>query len=211
MPKVDPLIEVVVNGEKKRLAAAEFESFFSIRFAPYLDFQDLSIKQSISKQIAKLHKRGELTYRQLWQGVYYRKEIESLCLPDITLAWIDSSVGWGVFANRAFKKGDYLGEYCGVVRKRVRSDKKNAYCFEYLFSEENPTPYVIDARDQGGIVRFINHSNAPNVLTDLATFDDMTHVILVASQPIAKGDQILYDYGPDYWSCRSAPKKLHPQ
>lgn len=203
-----PLIQIIVNNEKKNLTIAEFESFFGICFSPCLDFQDLSIKQAISKQIAKLHKRGELTYRQLWQGVYYRKEIESLSFPDVTLVWIDRSVGWGVFANRPFKKGDYLGEYCGVVRKRVRSDKKNAYCFEYLFSEEHPTPYIIDARDQGGIVRFINHSNAPNVLTDLATFDDVTHVILIASDSIAKGDQILYDYGSDYWSCRAAPQQL---
>ena len=126
MPKVDPLIEVAVNGEKKHLAVAEFESFFSVRFAPYLDFQDLSIKQTISQQISQLHKRGELTYRQLWQGVYYRKEIESLSLPELTLAWIDSSIGWGVFANRVFKKGEYRGEYCVVCRKLFRMDKKNA-------------------------------------------------------------------------------------
>ena len=195
---VNGTLRVVKEGEEKLLRLSEFEKLVGFSFIPQLDLVDASTLHKITKKIKTLHEKGELTRRQLWYGSYYKPELESLFFPDVIYRWIDPQMGWGVFANRPFKKGEFIGEYGGRLRKRKREDAKNAYCFEYSVLKR----YTIDAQDQGGVVRFINHSDHPNLITTLATIDWVNHVILIASEPIPKGAQLLYDYGPDYWSRR---------
>ncbi len=214
LPSLPPLrrvsgsIRVEIEEEEKLLSIPEFEALTNFAFVPQLDFGDRKTLQRLAARTEQLHKRGEFTRHQLWLGSYYRKEIESLFLPDIIFRWIDPDIGWGVFAHRPFKKREFIGEYCGKVRKRRREDRKNAYCFEYAAAAGVPTPYIIDAQNQGGIARFINHSDTPNLLSTLATFDRISHIILLANEPIPKGAQLLYDYGPDYWSTRKRPQHL---
>ena len=178
-------------------------------FVPQLDFDHFSILHTLAKRTQKFHKKGELTPEQLWFGAYYKKEIQSGFFPEVTLRWIDNAVGWGLFAKRAFKKGEFIVEYAGKVRKRRRDDVKNAYCFEYVIAPHIATRYTIDARDQGGLGRLINHSDKPNLRSALATVDSISHVILIAMEPIPKGAQLLYDYGADYWKHRSRKAALH--
>jgi len=176
-------------------------------FIPELDFGHFSTLSDLAKKTGKLHRKGELTQEQLWNGSYYKKEIQSFFFPDVTLKWIQDDIGFGLFANRPFKKGQFITEYAGKVRKKKRDDAKNAYCFEYVIAPHIPTSYVIDAQDQGGFGRLINHSDKPNLRTALATIDSINHVILIAIEPIAIGDQLLYDYGIDYWNYRSKKPK----
>lgn len=201
-------IRVSKNGNERLLTVPEYEAVIGAAFIPKLDFGDDSIIQDIRERTEKIDKKGELTKEQLWLGSYYIKEIQSLIIPEVTIRWVDDSVGWGLFAAKPFKKREFIAEYCGKVRRRRRQDKENAYCFEYIVAPHVPTPYTIDAQDQGGIGRFINHSDRPNLLSALATFDWISHIILIANEPISAGDQLFYDYGPDYWSCRSKPKSL---
>lgn len=199
------LIKVERHGQEIDYPIAEFETFMGVSMIPQLDFASSSIRNKLSKQIRKLKNQGRLSIEQVWFGSYYRDEIETPKIQDVVIRWIDESIGWGVFANRPFKPMDLIGEYTGKLRQRCRGDTKNAYCFEYFITETIPTKYTIDARDQGGISRFINHSKQPNLRTALATIDHINHVILIANVPIAKGDQLLYDYGSDYWSFRTQP------
>ncbi|MBI5273039.1 MAG: SET domain-containing protein-lysine N-methyltransferase [Chlamydiia bacterium] len=197
------------KGEGELLVSIqEFEALTEIQFIPQLDFAGIPIVQKIAAKCRKLHLRGQLTREQLWLGSYFKEEITSPFFPDILIRWIDSSIGWGVFANKRFKKMEFIAEYCGLVRKKKREDQKNAYCFEYVIAPGDPSSYVIDARDQGGIARFINHSNQPNLSSTLATFNGLSHVILIAKEEIPQGAQLVYDYGADYWATRSPPKNL---
>ncbi|MBI3901250.1 MAG: SET domain-containing protein-lysine N-methyltransferase, partial [Chlamydiia bacterium] len=107
--------------------------------------------------------------------------------------------------------GEFISEYGGILRKREKIDQKNSYCFQYALSEDHFLPYNIDARDQGGVARWINHSFHPNLFTTLATCDEITHVILLANEPIPKGAQLLYDYGPDYWASRKGLQRIEPE
>lgn len=75
-------------------------------------------------------------------------------------------------------------------------------------TEETFLPYNIDAQDQGGITRFINHSFTPNLLTTPATFDEITHILLLTNEPIPRGAQLLYDYGSDYWEARKGLQRI---
>lgn len=207
-PRLRGSIRVSREGIEELLDVEEFEKATQAAFVPQLDFADWALQADLAKRGEKLQKKEKLTREQLWFGAYYKKEIESLFFPDVVVKWIDPSLGWGIFANRDFKKLEYIAQYSGKVRKRQKVDDKNAYCFEYVHAQGHPTPYIIDARDQGGISRYINHSATPNLLPALATLNQITHVILIASQPIPKGTQLCYDYGPDYWSRRTPPTPL---
>lgn len=199
---------MIFEKEGNLLTLEQFEKHTGAKWAPELAFEDPSIPSFIAREAKKLYEKGEMTLEQLWLGRYFQKEINSRLIPDVSIRWIDHHVGWGVFAMKDFKKMQFIAEYTGRIRKRRKADVKNAYCFEYVVVQGFRSPYTIDAIDQGGLARYINHSDTPNLNSSLATYDDMSHVVLYAKEPIAKGSQLCYDYGPDYWSKRKAPLPL---
>lgn len=198
----------VQKEEEKLLSIAEFEQLMQILFVPQLTFSDEALLHKITQKTLKFHKKNQLSRQQLWLGSYFAKEIAEPNLPPVSIKWIDSQIGWGVFATSPIKKMTFIGEYGGIVRKRRRVDTKNAYCFEYTIAEGRDSPYVIDACDQGGMIRFVNHSSEPNLLCQLATLNGISHVIFVAKETIQAGSQLLYDYGPNYWTYRDEPLDL---
>lgn len=196
------------EGQERSMTLFELQQMCSISYIPQLDFLKWAYFTEIAKKTAKMHKKGLLDAEQLWLGAYFQKEILSTPLPPVRLRWIDETVGWGVFAERDLKQMEYIGEYAGMVRPRKRSDAKNAYCFEYVMVRGERTRFTIDAQDQGGIVRFINHSAKPNLTAMLATVHDLSHIAVFAARAISKGEQICYDYGQDYWKGRCAPQEF---
>lgn len=196
------------EGKQDLITIEEWETIAQASFSTTLDFDTPSIREKIIKKTEKLYKNGDLSRQQIWFGSYFKPELSSLFIPDVVIRYIDPIFGWGVFANRDFKKMEFIAEYSGLVRKAKRSDRTNAYCFEYTLAGGVKTPYTIDAQDKGGIGRLINHSTSPNLQSSLATVDFISHVILITNQPIKKGTQLSYDYGPDYWSKREAPLSI---
>ncbi|MES2273479.1 MAG: SET domain-containing protein [Chlamydiota bacterium] len=196
------------EGIERCVSIEEFENLTGTKFIPHLDFEDSGVFSDLSRRGLKLHKKGELTQEQLWLGSYFQKELLFPEVPSVVIRWIDSTIKWGVFANRDFKKMEFIAEYTGKVRQRKRADSKNAYCFEYIAAAGFKTPYLIDALEQGGISRYLNHSEAPNLKSSLATYQNISHIVLYAGKFIPKGTQLCYDYGPDYWAHRTAPLNL---
>lgn len=199
---------MMIDKEGRTLTLEEFEKLTGAKWLSKLNFDPPDLLSSIQKNALKLHKKGEMSLEQVWLGRYFQKEILAQAMPDVAIRWIGPLLGWGVFAARNFKKMEFIAEYVGKVRKRQKGDSKNAYCFEYAIVQGFGTPYNIDAMEQGGLARYINHSAKPNLNSCLATFDNVSHVILYAKEPIAKGAQLCYDYGPDYWAKRIAPIPL---
>ena len=192
------------EGVLQFLPIEEFEKLMGAKFSMHLEANP-SLIRKIQKKTEKLYRNGELSRQQLWFGSYFKKEILLPSIHDVIIRYIDPVLGWGVFANRAFKKMEFVAEYTGLLRRNQWRDRKNAYCFEYTLASGVKTPYTIDAQDQGGISRYLNHSQTPNLLSALATHNFMSHVIFITSEPIPKGSQLYYDYGEDYWSRREAP------
>jgi SET domain-containing protein len=171
-----------------------------------LTFESFSLKQKIEKKCRSFEKKGIIPAHQLWYGTFYADEIKKGDAFGLVKRAVDPLIGDGVFATRRFRPGDWIGLYSGLVRKRRWFEKLNPYCFEFTLISGEPTPWTIDALSEGGIVRFINHgSDQANCKTALATLESMSYVILIAKTEIEPGDQLLYDYGKDYWAARSTP------
>lgn len=199
---------MIFEKEGRILSLEEFEKLTGAQWKTKLEFESPKILSDLLRQGEKFYEKGELTLEQVWLGKYFQKEISSGMVPNVALHYIDPKLGWGVFASQDLKKMQFVAEYVGKVRKRQKKDEKNAYCFEYIVTSGAATPYTIDASEQGALARYINHSDHPNLEASLATFEHLSHVILYVKEPIAKGTQLCYDYGPDYWSKRKPPLSL---
>ncbi len=184
----------------------QFQEVMGITFFPHLRFETPKTLEGCRRKAA----RSKLDARQKWLGSYYSPEVRRGFVPDVTIAWVDEVVGFGVFANRDFPRYAFLGEYTGLVCKQRWFKKiKNNYCFDYTFvSGSFNSPYLIDAKGQGNHTRFINHSSRPNLESSSVLCDGVMHIILYATQDIAAGTQLAYDYGEDYWKKRDVPKVL---
>ncbi len=181
---------------------SELHAYTRAPYAPQLEFQSFAILRRVLRKTAAFHRKQALSKRQLWFGAYFQKEVLAAALPHVSLRWVSEEIGWGVFAERDFQPMEFLAEYSGLFRKREKGDEKNAYCFECPLIRGESSPYLIDAQEKGGISRYINHSDAPNVESALATVLGAPHILLITKVAVPKGAELRYDYGPDYWKRR---------
>ncbi len=75
-----------------------------IIYLPRLHFANRRAQKWVEKQCKKALKYQEITQEQKWLGVYYEKELSSPYIPPIDIRWVDSRVGWGVFATKKKEK-----------------------------------------------------------------------------------------------------------
>ena len=179
---------------------------FNITYLPSLKFIDGKTECKIEKQCGKALRKNWITSRQKWLGHYYAQSIRGEIHLDLTIAWIDANVGYGIWTNREIPAQAYIGEYTGILRKRHFFGRwQNRYCFDYNIGEGRNSRYVIDAQNFANYTRFINHSSLPNVEPVSVYCDGLLHVIIYAPKTIAAGAQLCYDYGEDYWKKREKP------
>jgi SET domain-containing protein len=179
---------------------------FPVPFVPHLEFESFSLYRKILNKTKKLHSKYSIGRDRLWLSSYFQQEILSPPLPNVSLRWIDQEMGWGIFAEKEFAPMEFIAEYAGIVRGRRKGDSQNSYCFEYLIMPDEPTDYLIDAVDQGGLARYINHSSQPNLSSSMVVCMGVSHIILYTSKPIKKGEELSYDYGEGYWKKRAPPR-----
>lgn len=105
--------------------------------------------------------------------------------------------GYGVKATTAIKKGTIIIEYIGEVitettyKSRILTlyrDNLHSYCMQ-LHGE-----FVIDAHQKGNLSRFINHGCSPNCHIEKWVVDKLPRLVIVASEDIDIGEELLYDY-----------------
>jgi uncharacterized protein len=105
-----------------------------------------------------------------------------------------SRTGLGLFAVRPIAKKEYIVTYSGKwiateeARRRERLGNP-----KYLFEVNGR--WTIDGSSRRNLGRYVNHSCAPNAVPVLRK----GKMVLVASQPIAPGDEITFDYGEEYF------------
>lgn len=206
-----PLKVITPNGDSLHIhSPRDFEAIFKMGYLVGVSFRDAKTQDKIEKQCAKALCKDWITTRQKWLGHYYADAIRGKIQLDLTIAWIDEKIGYGVWTNRDIPSHAYIGEYTGILRKRFFFGRwKNRYCFDYNIGEGRKSGFVIDAQDVGNYTRFINHSFEPNLEPASVYCDGLIHVIIYAPQAIPAGTQLCYDYGEDYWQKRNKPEKLY--
>lgn len=163
----------------------------------------------VQKLGSVLEKKGILKPKSIELGIKFKQEIELELLPKLSVRFIHENVGSGGFAEEHLKKGQFAGEYTGLVRENIREHfvPLNNYLMEYPVNDQHGRSFVIDAT-HGNACRFYNHSKKPNLKIHYAFIDGFYHVIFLSLRPIKKGEQLTYDYGENYWLLRDPPEPI---
>ncbi|KAK6258422.1 SET domain - like 1 [Theobroma cacao] len=121
--------------------------------------------------------------------------------------------GWGVRAGEPILSGTFVCEYIGeILDEQEANNRLTRYGRDgcnYMYNIdshindmsrliEGQVRYIIDATKYGNVSRFINHSCSPNLVNHQVLVDSMdcqrAHIGLYASQDIAMGEELTYDY-----------------
>ena len=154
----------------------------------------------------------------------YLKAMNSNGIPKILVAAKinDSELGIGIFAKENIRSNTFIGLYTGLFELiPLSTNENNEYAFDVLNdikSEEeindlnlklNDCGYFLrtNAKEIGNFTRYINHSFDPNIEADLCIINGNIQVVLRALKPIQKGEQLLLNYGLEYWK----KLKIEPQ
>ena len=199
-------IKLEEEGNVKLLTKEEFEKKFEIELLQGLYFNQLKDLEKIVKNCLQAWKIANISALERWLGAYLEEELANGTFGPVYLKWISPYKGYGLFADKDLPKDTYIGEYAGLVRKhKKRLDEANAYCFEYPVYFNDKTPFTIDAKEEGNLLRFINHSDKPNLALKPVYSQSIMHIILRTKEVVAKGTELTYDYGPTYWKKRPKP------
>ncbi len=111
-----------------------------------------------------------------------------------------SRTGLGLFATEPIKKGKFIVEYKGPRLTNAQADKLEARGSKYMYQINSK--WTIDGSSRKNIARYANHSCRPNAESDTVR----GRVIIRAIKNIKPGDEILYDYGDDYFKYVITPQ-----
>ncbi|XP_045909761.1 histone-lysine N-methyltransferase 2C-like [Micropterus dolomieu] len=105
--------------------------------------------------------------------------------------------GLGLYAARDIEKCTMVIEYIGtIIRSEVANRKERLYESQnrgvYMFRIDND--FVIDATITGGPARYINHSCAPNCITEVVNVEKENKIIISSCRRIQRGEELSYDY-----------------
>jgi SET domain-containing protein len=101
-----------------------------------------------------------------------------------------SKAGIGAFANREFKRSDFIAEYTGRKIKDADADKSNSV---YLMAYQDG--YTIDGAPKTNKARYINHSCDPNAFCCL----EDGKLNIRARRRIHVGEEVTFNYGKEYF------------
>ncbi len=193
----------------KEYTLSRFEELFQLKYLPFLQFSDWRIEQWVKKKCAQAHKKGKISTLGIWLGKLHGRELAAGEIPEVSIRWISDEMGYGLFAERAFKQWEFIGEYTGVVRDRgLLFPKINDYCFMYPHEWFSLKALTIDSQTGGNYTRFINHSDTPNCESVAVLFEGVFHIVFRTIQEIPMGGQLTYDYGDIYWYKREKLKDV---
>jgi hypothetical protein len=214
-------VKALLEGERKRKIAIQlkgksdvshyfiddFEENFGISYLETVAFQGYPFLQKVVTCCPLLLRYTFLGKEHRYLGSYYRQKLMHGFIAPVSIRWIDEEMGYGLFAEADFAKDTYVGEYAGVVRLILRGKPDlNGYCLHYPSRFFSYDYFVIDALRAGNETRFMNHSDAPNVQCISLVDRDLCHVGFFTTRAIAKGEEITFNYGKDYWRKRNKLK-----
>lgn len=112
-----------------------------------------------------------------------------------------SRTGLGLFATEPIKKGSFIVEYTGPRLSNEKADKLEARGSKYMYQINSK--WTIDGSPRKNIARYANHSCRPNAESDVVR----GRVKISAIKNIKPGDEIVYDYGDDYFKNVITPSR----
>lgn len=190
----------------RKYTVAEFEKIFRVSYIEANVFFTPTFLSQVIRDCPWLLEHTVFGSEHRRLGSSLRTKVSQGFMEDVSVRWIDDNMGYGLFAERDFARESYIGEYVGIVRKIKRfSPEGNEYCLHYPSRFFSYNYYCIDAKAAGNETRFINHSETPNLQPVCIIDRNLVHIAFFTTRPIAKGEELCFNYGKSFWRTR----KLH--
>jgi len=109
-----------------------------------------------------------------------------------------SFAGLGLFAGENIKKGTKIIEYVGEKITAQEADKRGG---KYLF--EINSKWTIDGTTRKNIARYVNH--ACGKAANCEAENKGGRIFIIAKKNISAGDELMYDYGSEYFDEHIKP------
>ena len=149
---------------------------------------------------------GDLIYQTNPELARFCKQVDAI--HKFELRYINRFIGFGVFARKDMVEGEWITHYCGV--KILHGDLGGAYVFG---KNQDAFNLRIDAMHSGNISRFVNHAPIhcneqatsssevleSNIIPEIHSLYGNDIIIYTAKRNISKGEQLLVDYGVNYF------------
>lgn len=161
-----------------------------------------------------------------------KNEIKNSNIPKkFQVKFINEEIKFGLFVSegQVIECGELIGTYEGKIEfseeidgdyryillnpttinsflKCKRKSRKKTY--ENAIKEKanslKNAHLILDAKEHGNFTRFINHSppEEANCITDVKTIENKQILIVSATKKINSGEQVLMDYGEEFWKNR---------
>ncbi len=143
----------------------------------------------------------------------YYVQVTNYALAPMYLQWISKDIGYGVFAAASIAKDDFIGVYAGQLRPmRGPLDMPPEdvdYAWFYPINNTFDQRLLVDGKFKGNELRFINHDQNPNTKCIDVLVNGVFYMCYIATQNIAKYEQLTISYGDGYWQSRNInPEKI---
>lgn len=123
-------------------------------------------------------------------------------IPKCTLLGDSGIHGLGLYACENIRQNEFLGEYKGEIITKDEAERRGAVYehqkLSYLFTLNSDQE--IDSTYFGNKIRFINHAggNKQNLYPRIIMVNTVHRIALYAARNIRKGEELLFDYGPQF-------------
>lgn len=99
--------------------------------------------------------------------------------------------GFGLFAKKDFKRGEYLLDYSGkkITKEEGAKQKSGRYLMHY---DRN---FLIDGKGHENLGRYLNHACKPNC----TMFMEGKRIKFYTKKNIQVGEELTFDYGKEYF------------
>lgn len=150
-------------------------------------FNQRTISQKTSLKKASQKKKVSTKSKK---PIYYEEEhfeVKKSSVPGI---------GNGLFTKVNLKKGDHIGYYTGKVLTddQAESDKYVESKYLLWICKDH---WIFGEGKEASYTRYINHSSKPNI--ELVTSVRWKIARFRALKSIKAGEELFFDYGPEYW------------
>jgi hypothetical protein len=198
-------ITVWLKGERslRTIEIREFEKIFRIVYRPFLTFASYAMLKTVINNCPYLLRKEWLaTENYQWAALFDSQLGWGNTIP-FYIKWIDEVLQYGFFTDIDIPEGHFIGEYTGLVRQLYRlHPDQNAYSFHYPTRFWSFRYFIIDSLQEGNALRFINHSENPNLQPVCLVDRRLLHLAFFTKHAVKKGTQLTFNYGENYWSTR---------
>ena len=194
------MIEDIISG------VDDIQEFFEQKKIVYLKRSRIEWKPLLKRKLHKssyyIENKAEFEELDSQYGTF----IDTSHIAPVYIKKISDKIGFGLFAERDIAKGDFIGEYTGVIRiseENTEFYEDGSYETDFSWDYPDETGKVvleINGRLEGNELRFVNHDQNFNLDVEHTLHKGQWLIFFVAKRDIEANEQLFVSYGDEYWS-----------